>query len=108
MSGHRIQAIDGEICHVKDIVIDEDNWSIRYLVVATENLGKKRDILLPPQWIGRISWEESKVYVDISSDVAMRSPEYLPGSLTRDYEGRLYRHYDKKGYWTDGQPPAAG
>ena len=35
--GYEIQAIDGEIGHVEDFVIDDETWAIRYLVVATRN-----------------------------------------------------------------------
>jgi hypothetical protein len=37
VSGHSIQATDGEIGHVEDFIIDDETWAIRYLVVATRN-----------------------------------------------------------------------
>lgn len=35
--GYEIQALDDEIGHVEDFVIDDETWAIRYLVVATRN-----------------------------------------------------------------------
>jgi len=100
--GHNIQASDGEIGHVADFVIDDESWAIRYLIVDTKNwlLGKK--VLIAPKWIERISWEESKVYINLLRETILHSPEYnAEDLLTRDYEADLHKHYNRKGYWTD-------
>ena len=43
VSGHHVQAADGEIGHVEDFVIDDETWAIRYLIINTRNWwpGKK-------------------------------------------------------------------
>ncbi len=100
VGGYEIQALDGEIGHVEDFIIDEETWAIRYLVVATRNWWPGKKVLVSPQWIERVSWDESKVFVNLSRDAIKRSPEYTEASLlTRDYETGLHRHYDRQGYW---------
>jgi hypothetical protein len=37
VTGRTIQAQDGEIGHVSDFVVDEEDWAIRYLIVDTRN-----------------------------------------------------------------------
>ncbi|MFC1494211.1 PRC-barrel domain-containing protein [Thermodesulfobacteriota bacterium] len=37
VSGHHIQASDGEIGHVDDFIIDDETWAIRYLIIDTQN-----------------------------------------------------------------------
>jgi hypothetical protein len=32
-----IHAVDGDIGHVNDFLLDDDDWSIRYMVVGTRN-----------------------------------------------------------------------
>jgi len=34
--GYAMQTEDGEIGHVKDVLVDDKTWAIRYLVVDTE------------------------------------------------------------------------
>jgi hypothetical protein len=98
--GYYIQALDGEIGHVEDFIIDDETWAIRYLVVATRNWWPGKKVLVSPQWIKRVSWSESKVFVNLSRDAIKRSPEYTEASLlTRDYETGLHRHYHRQGYW---------
>jgi len=104
VTGHRIQALDKEIGHVEDFIIDDETWSIRYLVVDTKNWWAGKHVLVSPQWIERVSWAELKVFINLSSEVIERSPEYTPESLSRDYEADLYRHYDRRGYWADELP----
>jgi sporulation protein YlmC with PRC-barrel domain len=102
VNGHHVQATDGEIGHVEDFIIDEKTWAIRYLIINTRNWWPGNKVLVSPQWIERISWSESKVFVDLSREAIKRSPEYTEESLlTRDYETRLHHHYNRQGYWDD-------
>jgi len=103
VAGYRIHATDGEIGHVEDFIIDDETWAIRYLVVDTRNWWPGKKVLVSPQWIERVSWSESKVFVNLSRDAIKQSPEYTEESLiTRDYETALHRHYQIDGYWHDG------
>lgn len=100
VSGHNIQATDGEIGHVDDFIIDDETWVIRYMVVDTRNWWPGKKILVSPKWIKRISWDESKVYVKLSREVIKQSHEYKEETIvTRDYEIKLHKHYNHKGYW---------
>jgi hypothetical protein len=100
VSGHYIQATDGEIGHVEDFIIDDETWAIRYMIIDTKNWWPGKKVLVSPQWIDRVSWNESNVFVDVSRDSIKKAPEYTEGSLlTRDYENSLYHHYNRPGYW---------
>jgi hypothetical protein len=102
VAGHHIQAQDGEIGHVQDFVIDDETWTIRYLVVDTSNWWGGKQVLVSTQWIERVSWSETKVFINLLRESIRQSPEYKGESLlTRDYEAGLHRHYGRKGYWAD-------
>ena len=104
VSGHHIQAADGEIGHVEDFVIDDETWAIRYLIIDTRNWWPGKKVLVSPRWIERVSWSESKVFANLTRETIQQSPEYTEESLlTRDYETRLHRHYNRQGYWDDEQ-----
>ena len=102
VSGHHIQATDGEIGHVEDFILDDETWGIRYLIVDTRNSWPGRKVLVSPRWIDRVSWNESKVFVNLSRETIERSPPYSEDALlTRDYETELHGHYNRVGYWID-------
>lgn len=101
VTGHHIQATDGEIGHVDDFIIDDKTWTIRYMVVDTKNWWPGKHVLISPQWIEQVSWKDFKVFVNLSREAIKQSPEYKPESFDRDYERALYQHYDRPGYWTE-------
>jgi uncharacterized protein YrrD len=102
VSGYSIQALDGELGHVEDFIIDDETWAIRYLIINTGTWWPGKKVLVSPQWIERVSWSESSVFVNLSRQTIKESPEYTDESLvTRDYEIGLHGHYSRKGYWID-------
>jgi hypothetical protein len=106
VSGHHIQAADGEIGHVDDFIIDDEPWAIRYIVIDTRNWWPGKKILVSPQWIERVSWDEAKVFVNLSRETIKQSPEYKDSLLlNRDYESGLHLHYNRQGYWVDEAAP---
>ncbi|MEO8167899.1 MAG: PRC-barrel domain-containing protein [bacterium] len=102
VTGYDIQASDGGIGHIDDFIIDDETWAIRYLIIDTLNLWPGKKVLLSPRWIDRVSWSESKVFVNLSRETIKQSPEYTDESmLNRNYETGLHRHYNREGYWVD-------
>jgi len=102
VTGRDIQAQDGGIGHVEDFVIDDETWTIRYLIVDTQNWWPGKKVLISTQWIERISWEESKVFINLTRESIKQGPEFTAQTLiTRDHEMKLYRHYNREGYWDE-------
>lgn len=102
VTDYHIQAQDGEIGHLEDLIIDDKNWSIRYLLVDTRNWWPGKKVLIPPSWASNISWQESKVFVDLDRRSIKEAPEYDSTQIvSRDYEEKLFRHYNRRGYWSD-------
>lgn len=102
VNGYHIQANDGEIGHVEDFIVDDETWAIRYLVIDTKNWWKGKKVLVSQRWIEQVSWDESKVFVNLSRESIKQAPEYTEKSLlNRDYESELHRHYNRQGYWSD-------
>lgn len=101
MEGYAIAGTDENIGHVQDILLDDEGWAVRYLIIDTRNWwpgGKK--VLIAIQWIDEISWVESVVRVRLTRDEIRKSPEYDEGTpLDREFEHRLHDYYGRTGYW---------
>lgn len=92
--GYHIEAEDGGIGHVVDFILDDHTWAIRYLEVDTRNWWPGKKVLIAPQWIHRVRWPESVVYVDLPTEVIKNSPEYNPElPVSEEYEARLSDYY---------------
>jgi len=102
VTGYHIQALDGELGHIGDFVVDDETWAIRYLIINTGNWWPGKKVLISPQWIERVSWSESLVAINLSRDAIKDAPEYTEAALlTRDVEIGLHHHYHRAGYWID-------
>jgi len=100
MSGCHIHAQDGDLGHVEEFVIDDESWTIRYLVVDTRNWWPGKRVLLSPQWVERVNWSDWKISVALARSAIEQAPEYESDApITRDYEAALYRHYGREQYW---------
>jgi hypothetical protein len=100
ITSYDIHATDGDIGHVQGILIDERSWAIRYLIVNTSNWWLGHQVLIAPQWIEGVSWEDRRVSVSLTRDAVRSSPAHPPGTRTeRDEETRIHDHYGRPGYW---------
>ena len=96
---YAIHAQDGEIGRVYDFIIDDEAWHVRYLVVRT-GIWFGKDVLLAPDWIERISFDRSEVFVNLPRSAIKQAPEYdYNAPISRAFEQRLHDHYGRKRYW---------
>ena len=101
LRGYHIQGSDDAIGHLEDLIIDDETWAVRYLVIDTSNgwFGKK--VLVSPHWAGRISWAERNVYVDRSRQSIKESAQWIPDEvIDGEFETDLYNYYGRPPYWS--------
>ena len=66
--GYHLHAIDGEIGHVDDFLLDESTWALRYLVVDTSNWIGGKQVLVSPQVIAGVDPERERIEVALTRD----------------------------------------
>ena len=103
--GYHIHAKDGDIGHVEDVLIDDETWAIRYLVLNTSNWWMGHKVLITPQWITDISWSDRKVSIDLTRESIQYAPHFDSSiELSRQHEAALFEHYGRQGYWAGAHP----
>jgi len=96
VTGYAVQASDGCIGHVEDVIIDNDTWHIRYIMVDTQNWLPGRKVLISPMSIREVNWTDSQVHVEMTQEQISDSPEWDPESaLNHEYEAQLHDHSDR-------------
>jgi sporulation protein YlmC with PRC-barrel domain len=99
VTGYHIQAADGPIGHIESIMVDEENWGVRYLIIDTRNWLPGRHVLISPYSVKQISWSEGTVTVDITREQVKGSPAWDPAStINGSYQERLHGYYGWPGY----------
>jgi hypothetical protein len=74
VNGYRIQASDGTIGHVCDFMMDDQSWAIGQLVIKTGHRFYGKEVQIPSSQVDRISWAESKVFVNLTREAVEQSP----------------------------------
>ncbi len=99
VKGYHVHATDGEIGHVENFLVDDADWGIRYLIVATRNWWPGQHVLMSPHAVQDISWPEHEVRLDVSRGQVKASPAWDPLAIIDQlYEKRLHSHYSWPGY----------
>lgn len=107
ITGYHVQASDGEIGHVSGMLIDDETWAVRYLVVDTSNWWLGHKVLVVPRWIEEVSWAAGTVAVNLTRQAVKDAPSYDQSlSPTRAEEERLHHHHGSTGYWTETEKRA--
>lgn len=100
VKGYQVHASDGDIGHIQGFIVDDQTWSIRYVVVNTSNWWLGHEVLVSPEWVQEVSWSGSKVITNLDRAAIKGSPIYDSNvALNRDAEIVIYNHYDRNGYW---------
>jgi hypothetical protein len=92
--GTHIRAIDGEIGHVENFLIDDAGWSVRYLIVDTSNWWSGETVLISPRSVRTIDWAERLIDVNVDRQKVKDAPRYDP-AITVDgaYDEKFLTYY---------------
>jgi uncharacterized protein YrrD len=100
--GYRVVAIDGQVGHVDNFLMNPDTWAVRYLVVNTGGWLKKHEVLFTPKLVDRMIWAEATVNVNASRSLVETAPPYdRSDQIDRAYEEALFAHYTTHPYWEE-------
>lgn len=98
--GYPVHAADGDIGHVVDLLVDDEGWGIRYLVIETGHWWSGDKVLLVPGAVRAVDSEQRRVGVDVTRRQIEASPPYDPAAtVDRGYEEALHGYYGWSAYF---------
>jgi uncharacterized protein YrrD len=74
IAGYRVEAADGEMGHVKDFIIDDQTWTIRYLEVETGSWLNRKRVLVETTSFKDIFWAESMILTTLTQQEIRNAP----------------------------------
>lgn len=114
VKGFTIHASDGEIGKIEDCYFDDEQWTVRYLVVRTGSWLFGKEVLLSPIVVERVDFEHKEIICKISSKQVESSPSVeteKPISKQQEQEFSRYFGYPVywggAGFWGDAMHPGA-
>jgi hypothetical protein len=92
-----VHARDGQIGHVEGMLVDEETWSVRYMIVNTSAWWFGHEVLIAPPWISNVSWPDRAVTVDLGRETLKMAPPYDSSvPLDPQLELRIFEHYGRE------------
>ncbi len=71
--GYHIRAVDGEIGHLDDLLLDDIGWPVDSLVLDTSNWPGGKKVQVSTDEVLRLEWAERKVYLRLKRDDLRKS-----------------------------------
>ncbi len=100
LSGYFIEALDGQIGTVSDVLFNDATWKTRWLVLDTGHWLPGRKVLIHPSAVGQVDDEGQTVFVKLSKARIEDSPgiqDHQP--VSRQMEAGLYGYYGWDPLW---------
>jgi hypothetical protein len=86
VSGYYIRAIDGDIGHLLEFLIDDEAWAIRYLIVDTRNWLSGPHVMLKPPAVVEIDFWRRVVRLNITREQVRNSPAAWKAETSEVFE----------------------
>jgi hypothetical protein len=94
INGYHIHATDGDIGHLSDVLIEDTDWSLRYLIVNTSNWWQGKEVLISPRSTQSIRWTEQLIYLGVTRDLIRTSPAYdAARTIDATFDADMASHY---------------
>jgi len=101
LKGYAIQATDGLLGKIEEILFDDDQWAVRYFVVNTGSWLTGKKVLISPIAVKGIKAENQTMIVTLSRQQVKQSPDIdTDKPVSRQMEIQYYDYYHWPYYWT--------
>jgi PRC-barrel domain len=92
--GYTVQTLDTRIGHVSDLIAEDHNWTILFLVVDVGGWWGGKKLLVLPEWIEGVSSRDSLVHVNVGAHVVCDAPRFRSAFLfNHEYQEELLSIY---------------
>jgi hypothetical protein len=94
VSTYHLETPDGPIGQIKDFILDDDSWAIRYLVIDPSRWKIHDEVAVPASLVDRVSWGRRCLHVRVTRDQVRTAPHFAGlESLTPEFEAAQSRHF---------------
>jgi len=96
MIGYALEARDGQVGSVADLLMETADWGVCYIVVDVQNWMEGEQLLLAPHWLNSVCWKTGQCRVGASRCQVENSPRHESSvRICREYEICLCEYYNR-------------
>jgi sporulation protein YlmC with PRC-barrel domain len=78
--GYGVEAVNGPIGRLADVLIDSEGLVMRYLVVDTRDWQPGSDKLIPMEWVRSVDWPRGRMFLKITQEKARQCQRAFAGT----------------------------
>jgi hypothetical protein len=90
---YRILYGDEQVGELEGVLVDGHYWTIQYLVVYVNAWLAHDRVIVPPRWIGEISWSDHSLSLEVERGLLESVPGYSRGAPVAPEDESRYRSY---------------
>lgn len=96
VKGYSIVTLDGSLGKLVDIIADDSEWQISFIITDTSWLPWSKSVILSVHWLKNISYLNREISLDLHTETIRNAPEYDEEyPFTSDFEEALFDYYRK-------------
>src|ERR1700676_3168599 len=96
----KINGVDGEVGAVDELLFDDLLWTVRYLVVETDDHLSHGKAPISQIALGSHDWQHHLLNVNLTREHIKNSPRIETDKpLSREWETAYYSYYGWPNYW---------
>lgn len=104
-----VNATDGDVGRVVNVLLDDETWSVRYLVVETGSFFNGRQVLISPISFRQIDWSTQRFHLALTTDKIKNSPTIdTDKPVSRQHERDYSGYYGYPYYWNYSESVGTG
>jgi hypothetical protein len=100
LKGYAIEATDGPLGTVKDLLFDDATWKIQWRVIDTGSWLMGRIVVIPPAATAKLDYQRDEIRVALTKAEIEASPELSANEpVSQQTESEVYQYYGWDPYW---------
>ena len=97
---YTVTATDGDLGSVSNFLLDDERWTVRYLVVEPGLFHDGRRVLVSPIFFRQPEWATRCFHLALTKDKIRNSPSVnVDKPVSRQHERDYFRYYGYPYYW---------
>ena len=94
---YHVNALDGKLGHIEDLIIDDQEWQILYVIVDTSNwLPWSKKVLISIDFLSQIRYTDREVSINLKKDAIKSAPEFDPSvPIDEEYDQKVFDFYSR-------------
>lgn len=100
LEGYAAGATDGDVGRVVNFLVDDELWTVRYLVVEPGSFLDGSQVLISPLSFREVEWPSRRFHLALTKEMVRTSPSIdADKPVSRQHEGDFARYYGFPCYW---------